>query len=109
MSDPPPCLTTHLLLAGDDEDEPAFESLNAMQLSGLSEHVLYDVPMSVSIPSGQVSTRAHVAMCPRGQVPSGYASTWLAHPRALDACVHWSGRLRAGRVVRAGGRVGSRL
>jgi len=40
---------------GEGVEEPAFESLNAMQLSGLSEHVLYEAPMSVSLRSGQAA------------------------------------------------------
>jgi len=39
----------------EDGAEPAFESLNAMQLSGLSENVLYDVQSTVSIPAGEAA------------------------------------------------------
>lgn len=39
------------------DGEPAFESLNAMQMSGLSENVLYNVPMRVSLQAGQAASR----------------------------------------------------
>jgi len=38
---------------GGSGGDAEYESLDAMQLSGLSEHVLYSVPMAVSIPAGQ--------------------------------------------------------